>query len=249
MNMATDKVRYAETNCSMGSADLRLPDELRGPLREHLDYLRQRYVQRGWGGRVGFGERPAVVVIDLALAWTTQKGPLGSDLDPVVEATCQILTAARAARLPIFFTTSAHDPADPPAPGSRKLKPSPRPDFSEEEQSRLDPRLDRQPAEKIIRKPYASTFKGTNFHELLTGLGVDTLIVTGCSTSHCIYATCRDAKDSFHVIVPREAVGDRCELMHEVNLLDIDLDLADVMPVAEVVAWLEDVPARPTSSL
>ena len=65
---------------------------------------------------------------------------------------------------------------------------------------------------------------------MLTSLGVDTLIVTGVSTSHCVYATCRDATDSFRVIVPREAVGERCELMHEVNLLDIDIDLGDVMP-------------------
>jgi nicotinamidase-related amidase len=69
-------------------------------------------------------------------------------------------------------------------------------------------------------------------------LGIDTLIVTGISTSHCVYATCRDATDTFRVIVPREAVGERCELMHEVFLLDIDIDLADVMPLSEVVPAL-----------
>ena len=99
----------------------------------------------------------------------------------------------------------------------------------------LDPRLNHRPTEKLIRKPYASAFKGTNLHEMLTALGIDTLIVTGISTSHCVYATCRDATDSFRVIVPREAVGERCELMHEVNLLDIDIDLGDVMPVEEVI--------------
>ena len=81
-----------------------------------------------------------------------------------------------------------------------------------------------------------SAFKGTNLHEMLASLEVDTLIVTGVSTSHCVYATCRDATDSYRVIVPREAVGERCELFHEVNLLDIDLDLGDVMPVEEVIA-------------
>jgi maleamate amidohydrolase len=73
---------------------------------------------------------------------------------------------------------------------------------------------------------------------MLAALGADTLIVTGISTSHCVYATCRDATDSLRVIVPREAVGERCELFHEVNLLDIDIDLGDVMPVEEVVAYL-----------
>jgi nicotinamidase-related amidase len=74
---------------------------------------------------------------------------------------------------------------------------------------------------------------------MLTSLGIDTLIVTGVSTSHCVYATCRDATDSFRVIVPAEAVGERCELMHEVNLLDIDIDLGDVMPVDDVIAKLD----------
>jgi nicotinamidase-related amidase len=73
---------------------------------------------------------------------------------------------------------------------------------------------------------------------MLTMLRVDTLIVTGVSTSHCVYATCRDATDCFRVIVPREAVGERCELMHEVFLHDIDIDLGDVMPVEEVTAAL-----------
>ena len=105
----------------------------------------------------------------------------------------------------------------------------------------LDPRLAHEPSEKIIRKKYASCFKGTNFHEMLAGLRVDTLIVAGVSTSHCVYATCRDAADSYHVIVPRQAVGERCELMHEVNLLDIDMELGDVMPCDQVVQFLEDM--------
>jgi maleamate amidohydrolase len=74
---------------------------------------------------------------------------------------------------------------------------------------------------------------------MLTGLSVDTLIVTGASTSHCVYATCRDATNSFRVIVPEHAVGERCEVMHLVNLLDIDIDLGDVVPDEEVVAYLE----------
>jgi nicotinamidase-related amidase len=73
---------------------------------------------------------------------------------------------------------------------------------------------------------------------MLAAQGIDTLIVTGLSTSHCVYATCRDATDSFRVIVPQEAVGERCELFHEVNLLDIDLDLGDVVPIDSVLRYL-----------
>ncbi len=220
----------------VGSEDLRLPDALRGPLRAHLEDLRQRYLRRGWGGRVGFGLRPALLVIDLARFWLGPGLPIGSHLDPVVEATCRLLEAARAAGVPIFFTTFAHDPAAPPSPHDRKL----RLDLPAEaaELFSLDARLQRRDTEPIIRKRFASAFKGTPLHEMLTGLGVDTLIVAGISTSHCVYATCRDATDSFRVIVAREAVGERCELLHEVNLLDIDIDLGDVVAVNEVIDYL-----------
>ena len=77
---------------------------------------------------------------------------------------------------------------------------------------------------------------------MLTSLGVDTLIIAGVSTSHCVYATGRDACDSFRVIIPREAVGERCQIMHWVNLLDMDIDVGDVMPVDDVVGCLDRLP-------
>jgi maleamate amidohydrolase len=219
-----------------GSSDLRLPDTLRGPLREHLAQLRERYLDRGWGGRVGFGARAALIVIDLAKFWTEPKAQIGSDLESIVSGACRVLEAARAAKVPVFFTTFAFDPADPPSPQNKKLQLKLKP--GDERLFELDPRLARRPEEKIIHKRYASAFKGTNLHEMLASLRIDTLIVTGVSTSHCVYATCRDATDSYRVIVPREAVGERCELFHEASLLDIDLDLGDVMPVDEVIECL-----------
>jgi len=221
-----------------GSEDLRLPDELRLPLQAHLAGLRERYVERGWAGRVGFGQRPALIVIDLALWWTDARNlSQGSNVDSVVRATCRLLAAARVAAIPIFFTTWDYDRSTPPSPHDLKVKMDFKP--GEEKLFELDSRLERRLDERIIAKRYASAFKGTNLHENLTALGVDTLIVTGVSTSHCVYATCRDATDSFRVIVPREAVGERCEIMHEVNLLDIDLDLADVVPAENVLAYLD----------
>lgn len=226
-----------------GSEDLRLPADLRGPLLVHLNDLRERYRERGWAGRVGFGRRPAVVAIDLACFWLDPGQQIGSELNAVLENAVAILKAARAAHVPIFFTTFAYDPSRPLSPHDKKLGlhlPADAARLFE-----LDPRLQRQPTEPIVRKCYASAFKGTNFHDMLTALRVDTLIVVGISTSHCVYATCRDATDSFHVIVPREAVGERCELLHEVNLLDIDVDLGDVMPLAEVIEYLDGLDRDP----
>src|SRR5688500_11633928 len=112
----------SDSTTPFGSADLRLPDALRGPLRQHLAELRQRYASRGWGGRVGFGERPALIVIDLARFWTQPEAQIGSDLEFVVQNACRILAAARAARIPIFFTTFALDADDPPSPQNKKLR-------------------------------------------------------------------------------------------------------------------------------
>ena len=222
-----------------GSEDLRVPDELRGPLRAHLENLRGKYRRRKWGARVGFGKRPALVVIDMARYWLDPAIQIGSNLDFVVGGVCKVLHAARRAEIPTFFTTLDWDPADPPSPQNVKLQWDVDPNQADELFA-LDPRMEHRPTEKIIRKRYASAFKGTNFHELLASLSIDTLIVTGISTSHCVYATCRDATDSFRVIVPKEAVGERCEIMHEVNLLDIDIDLGDVVPTSEVIAHLEE---------
>jgi nicotinamidase-related amidase len=228
-----------DTTVPFGSSDLRLPNDLRGPLLQHLAELRSRYLSRGWGGRVGFGQRPALIVIDLAKFWTQPQAQIGTDVESIVSGTCRLLSAARAAKVPVFFTTYAFDPADPPSPQNKKLRLNLQP--GDERKFDLDPRLERRPNEKLIRKRYASAFKGTNLHEMLASLKIDTLIVTGVSTSHCVYATCRDATDSYRVIVPREAVGERCELFHSVSLLDIDLDLGDVMPVDEVVAALDHI--------
>ena len=222
-----------------GSDDLKLPDTLREAIHEHLKDLRTRFASRGMAGqKVGFGERPALVVIDLAKRWTDPKYPIGTDLESVVENTRKVLEAARRAEIPIFFTTMAYGLDDPEGPAEMK-NPRHRGDaLLGSEPVELDPRLGRLPSEKLIVKKYASCFKGTDLQEMLAALRVDTLIVTGCSTSHCVYATCRDAEGSFRVIVPETAVGERCEIFHLVNLLDIDLGMGDVVPVEEVVGHL-----------
>ena len=175
--------------------------------------MKEHYEKLNWAGKVGFGSKPALLIIDLALWWTDPECfPMGSNMDSVVEANVELLNAARHSKVPIIYTTYKYDPSEPLSPYQKKLHAEFNP--AQNRFFELDPRLDRRKDERIIAKPYASAFKSTNLQENLVSLGIDTLIVTGVSTSHCIYATCRDAIGCYRVIMPEEAVGDRCEIMH-----------------------------------
>jgi len=95
----------------------------------------------------------------------------------------------------------------------------------------------------VIEKQYASAFFGTSLASTLHAQGVDTLIVTGCTTSGCVRATAVDGlQHGLRVIVPRECVGDRAPGPHEANLIDIDGKYGDVMELKEVLALVAQLP-------
>jgi maleamate amidohydrolase len=206
------------------------------------DEIRTFYGQRGFAGRVGFGEKPAVIVLDFILGFTDAASPLGGKLDEALSETVRILEMARASGVPVLFTTVEYDSTLKDAglfpkkvaglkwlvAGSRWVE--------------LDPRLGQRPGELLIKKKYASAFFGTGLATLLATQGVDTLVITGCTTSGCVRATAVDAlQHGLHTIVPREAVGDRAELPHEANLFDIDAKYGDVVSVEETRSYLAHI--------
>ncbi len=209
------------------------------------DILTQ-YRQKGIGARVGFGRRPAVLVIDFIRGFTEIDSPLGSDLDSELGATEQLLTTARQAGAPIMFTTTAYDEnlADAglfisKVPSLSVLKRGSR-------WTELDIRLGRRPEELLIEKQYASAFFGTGLSSILAVQKVDTLVLAGCTTSGCVRATAVDAlQHGYHAIVPRECVGDRAPEPHLANLLDIDAKYGDVMPLDAVLLYLKELPVEP----
>jgi len=202
--------------------------------------MRRQYREAGFGGRVGWGERPALLVIDMAGAWVDPGEQLGSDLRTVLESILQLLNVARATQVPVFFTTMAFaSPAEVGGVVSRKLT-CLNAMLIGSERVELDPLLRRRPEEPLLVKPRASAFFATNLLSTLLSHRVDTVVVTGCSTSGCIRATCEAAFDNnLHVIVPAEAVGDRNAHAHSANLFDIDARYADVMPLEEVLTHLK----------
>ncbi len=199
----------------------------------------------GFHGRVGFGQRPALIVIDVNCGFTDPASPLVCDLDSVVEAIARLLEEARAAAVPVVFTTVSYDEGGKhtaaafidkiPAletleAGSRWVE--------------IDPRIAPHAGEPVLNKLFASAFFGTALSSFLAANGCDSLIVTGASTSGCVRATVVDAiQHGYRPVVPREAVGDRNPEAHSANLYDIDTKYGDVVSVDDVLAHLEEVAA------
>jgi maleamate amidohydrolase len=201
----------------------------------------QLYREKGFGTRIGWGERPAVVVIDMARAFCDPSYKVGCDQTETLEAIAQVLAAARAAELPVYYTTIAYLP-DGQDGGMfvRKIPTLLELQLDDPAATEVDPRIAPVDGEVIVEKKYASAFFGTTFGSMLASRGVDTLVITGCSTSGCVRATAIDAvSHGYRVIVPEEAVSDRAPGPHYANLFDIDAKYGDVMPVAEVVEHLE----------
>lgn len=206
--------------------------------------LTRQYQDAGFGGRVGWGKRPALLVIDMAGAWTRTDETIGSDLSQVTDSIVRLLDVFREKNLPRYFTTMAYDPSmrDVGSVASRKT-----PHLLEmvrgSERVKLIPELQRRDDEPLIEKPRASSFFGTNLAAQMISDGVDTIVVTGCSTSGCVRASSESGVDyNFRVIVPLEAVGDRSESAHQAALFDIDNRYGDVMPLADVLDHLRGLP-------
>ena len=199
----------------------------------------------GFHGRAGFGQKPALIVVDMTLGFTDPESPLVCDLDDVVVAIAQLLDAARAALIPVAYTTVSYGEGEK---ATAKAFIDKVPILLTLEQgsswTEIDPRLAPRPKEPVLNKLFASAFFGTSLASMLASHGCDTVIVTGASTSGCVRATAVDAlQHGYRLVVPREAVGDRNPTAHEANLFDIDAKYGDVVPLSVVLEHLESLAA------
>ena len=207
---------------------------------------RKVYERARLGERVGFGAHPAVVVVDLQIGFTAPEiSPVAGELGSVITATNRLLAASRAAGAPTFFTVIAYDPEAPDDAGLWPKKgPYLRTLLVGSDLVKLDPRVERRSGDLVLAKKYASAFFGTHLAPMLAGKGIDTVVVTGCTTSGCVRATVVDALGhGFRPIVPKEAVGDRADEPHDASLFDMDAKYADVMALDDVIACFERLQA------
>ncbi len=196
----------------------------------------------GFGGRGGFGRRPALIIVDMTLGFTDPGSPLACDLEGPVENIGRLLAAARLAEITVIYTTVAYRESDKvtaaafidKVPALLTLKAGSR-------WAEVDPRITPRETEPVLNKLFASAFYGTGLPSALVAAGVDTLIVTGASTSGCVRATAVDALQyGYRPVLPREAVGDRNPAAHEASLYDVDAKYGDVVSVEAVLDYLRD---------
>jgi len=195
--------------------------------------------------RFGFGRKPALVNVDLQKAYTTV-GEFVTAYETDTKQLAyinQVAELARAKRLPVVWTYVAYTDSgeDCGVWGTRSNTPDSLQNIKVgSRRSQFDDRLVIDPHyDIIINKRMASAFHETNLASLLTFHRCDTLIVTGGSTSGCVRATVVDGlSHSYRTVVPEECVADKHESPHFANLYDMAVKYADVVPVAEVIAYL-----------
>ncbi|AMS45475.1 isochorismatase family protein [Aminobacter aminovorans] len=200
----------------------------------------QVYKEAGFGQPVPRGKSPAVIVVDFTYGFTDTRYPTAADMKGPVAATRRVTDLARSAGIPVIYTTISFEKGElgklpwlKKASGMAAL-------ISGSRLVEIDEATGIQPDDPIIVKKGASAFFGSTLAALLTGAGIDTVVVTGATTSGCVRATVVDAVQSgFNVLVPADCCADRAKPPHDASLYDISQKYGDVTGAADIMKWFE----------
>ena len=202
------------------------------------DELTENY-RGAFDGSLGFGKAPALILVDFVDAYFAEDSPLYAGVENELASALRIREAARAAGIPVVYTNVVYQEGG--ADGGVFYRKVPALEVFVEGNplgawpAGLEPAED----ELVITKQYPSAFFGTSLAPTLTASDIDTLIITGFTTSGCVRATCVDAMShGFAPIVVADACGDRHAAPHEANLFDMNAKYADVVDEPTVIAYL-----------
>lgn len=201
----------------------------------------QANYQGVWDGRIGFGQKAALLVIDFMKGYTIEESPLyAPGVVDAIDHAGEVLAAARHAAMPLVHTNIRYQKQAYLDGGVWLIKSPVMKSMVEGNlYAEFCPETAPLSGELVISKQYPSSFFGTSLASTLYAQGVDTIVLIGCSTSGCIRATAVDGmQHGFRVLVVREAVGDRHPSPHEANLFDIDSKYGDVISKAEFFDYL-----------
>ena len=190
--------------------------------------------------RVGFGKRPAMLLIDFVEAYFDESCPLYANVEDNLESALRIREQARTAGVPIIYTNVVyHEDMSDAGVFYKKVKVL-------ENMKRGSPMgawpkgLETAAGELVISKQYPSAFFGTSLASTLASKQIDSVIITGLTTSGCIRASCIDAcSHGFIPIVVADACGDRDDAPHQANLFDMNAKYGDVVSETEIIDYLK----------
>ena len=194
------------------------------------------YQGAGFAGAIGFGARPALIVVDLMVAYFDPDSPMYARVEHVLATCLRLIDVARGSGIPVILTRQVFEgPEDGvyvrKVPALKLLRPS-------SPLAELHPSLRNRNAEVLVKR-FPSAFHRTDLADRLRDLQVDTPIVVGLTTSGCIRATAMDCLlHDLRGVVVRDGVGDRDVAAHEANLFDIKNKLADVADSTSIVEWI-----------
>lgn len=191
-------------------------------------------------GRLPFGQRPALLLIDLVEAYLQPESPLYAGIEAALASAVRVTAAARAAGIPIVFTNVEYQPGGADGGVFYRKVPALKVFDRGSPLGAFPAVLAPQDGDIVITKRYASAFFATHLASTLTALGVDSVLIGGTSTSGCVRATALDAcQHGFLPFVVRDACGDRHAGPHEANLFDLQAKYAEVVGEAEAIALLD----------
>ena len=193
-------------------------------------------------GHLRFGKRPALLIVDFVMAYLDPDSPLYAGVEDALASNQRLLAVARKAGIPVLFTNVVYTPGGADGGVFYRKVPALRVFERGSPLGAFPPTLQPRDGELVISKQYASSFFGTHLAATLTAQGIDTLLITGLSTSGCVRATALDAcQHGFLPFVVREACGDRHSTPHEANLFDLQAKYAEVISEAQAIAHLADL--------
>ena len=219
------------------------------------------FAQAGYGARGGFGKRPAVVVVDVSWAFCGEgpepilesikrwRNSCGEDAWVAIESIATLIDKAREREIPVIYTTGYRrdDNWDSGSWGwknNRNAEDRTVQSNSVRDGNEIVTAIAPGTRDLVVYKQKPSGFFGTNLAAYLTLLGCDSIIVVGTTTSGCVRGTVIDAFSlNYCVAVAEEGCFDRSEASHAINLCDMNAKYADVIPTAEVIAFLDTLPA------
>ncbi len=214
-----------------------------------IDETTQRlYDRQGMGQRIGFGTRPAVLVLDMQHDFCDPDAPttLWPVIGRIIEPVRRLCVAARQRRVPVIYTQGLVA-ADGSSAGLWRFKQryhaEGRVQIEGSRGAEIIPELAPEPGDRVIRKWRPSAFFRTDLEVFLGTKGIDTLLLCGTSLSGCVRATATDAfMRDIRPLIVRECVVDRSPGVLEANFFDLDQKYADVVALPEALAYLETLP-------